>query len=221
MHFYCICHLLLGVDSLPVNIYPRNKRKMVCLQEKASGVSLQPRAGFTDHTDLKTKHFILKKKKKNQTVSLNMAYNQSPDPWCFTQLPRLPHEWAFNGTFITNNKHNGSCGGNQRVNVTRRKVWPSTHSVPPPSLASSWAALRTSFHTLSRLDFLLLYPTFSYFWPFYPLFLLSVNSCSFLMVILHCIDAPWRQGSHCIMGSWHVGRNNQHLASDCCLGSTS
>ena len=162
-----------------------------------------------------------KKKKRNQTVSLNMAYNQSPDPWCFTQLPRLPHEWAFNGTFITNNKHNGSCGGNQRVNVTRRKVWPSTRSVPPPSLASSWAALRTSFHTLSRLDFLLLYPTFSYFWPFYPLFLLSVNSCSFLMVILHCIDAPWRQGSHCIMGSWHVGRNNQHLASDCCLGSTS
>ena len=37
---------------------------MVCLQEKASGVSPQPRAGFTDHTDLKTKHFILEKKKK-------------------------------------------------------------------------------------------------------------------------------------------------------------
>ena len=109
MHFYCICHLFLGVYLLPVNIYPRNKRKMVCLQEKASGVSPQTRAGFIDHTDLKSKHSILKK--KNQAVSLNMACNQSPDPWCFTQLPRLPYEWAFNGTFITNNKHNGSCGG--------------------------------------------------------------------------------------------------------------
>ena len=53
---------------------------MVCLQEKASGVSPQPWAEFTNHTDLKTKHFILGKKKKNQTVSLNMAYNQSLDP---------------------------------------------------------------------------------------------------------------------------------------------
>lgn len=101
-----------------------------------------------------------------------------------------------------------AVGENQRGNVTQRKVWLLTHPVPPPSLASTWAALRTSFHTLSRLDFFLLYPTFSSFWPFYPLFLLSVNSCSFSMVILHCTEAPWRQGSHCIMGSWHVGRNN-------------
>lgn len=34
---------------------------MVCLQEKASSESPQTQAGFTDHTDLKNKHLILKK----------------------------------------------------------------------------------------------------------------------------------------------------------------
>lgn len=47
---------------------------------KSLGVSPKTWAGFADHTDLETKHFILKKKKKNQAVSLNMAYNQSLDP---------------------------------------------------------------------------------------------------------------------------------------------
>lgn len=119
---------------------------MVCLQEKASGVSPQPWAEFTNHTDLKTKHFILKKKKKNQTVSLNMAYNQSPDPWCFIQLPQLPYEWAFNGTFITNNKHNGSCGGKS----TRNCYMEEGLAVNPPGAPSfSCFNLRRPLHLLS------------------------------------------------------------------------
>lgn len=51
---------------------------MVRLQKKAPGVSLHTQARSTDHTDLKTKHFILKK--ENQAVPLNMAHNQSLDP---------------------------------------------------------------------------------------------------------------------------------------------
>ena len=48
---------------------------------KSLGVSPKTWAGFADHTDLETKHFILKKKKKRiKAVSLNMAYNQSLDP---------------------------------------------------------------------------------------------------------------------------------------------
>lgn len=75
---------------------------------------------------------------------LNMAHNQSLDPWCFTQLQWHPYEDAFNGTFITNNKCNGSCGGNQQTNVTWRKVLPLTHTAPHRSVAWSWT-LSTSF----------------------------------------------------------------------------
>lgn len=134
MHFCCICYLLLGVYKLPVNICPRNKRKMVCLQETASGITPWTHVRFTEHTDLKTKHFILKK--ENQAMSLNMAHNQSLDPWCFTQRQRLPYKYAFNGTFITNNKHNGSCGGKSTSKCYMEKVLPLTCAVPHPSLVS-------------------------------------------------------------------------------------
>lgn len=133
-HFYRICYLLLGVYELPVNISPRNKRKMVCLQEGVSGISPQTHVRFTEHIDLKTKHFILKK--ENHAMSLNMAHNQSLDPWCFTRRQQLPYKYAFNGTFITNNKHNGSCGGKSTNKCDMEKVLPLTHAVPHPSLVS-------------------------------------------------------------------------------------
>lgn len=100
--------------------------------------------------------------KKNQAKPLNLALNQSPDPQCFAQLRWLPYQYAFNGTFITNNKHSGGCGGkNQQIDVTWKKPFPLTHTVPHLCLAWSWTALYIPLYSVSRLNFFPRYPTFS------------------------------------------------------------
>lgn len=162
---------LLHVQELPVHIYPRTKREVGVSARKCLGcLSLQTQARFTDHTDLKTKHFILKK--ENQAVSLNMAHNQSLDPGCSTQPPRLPHEYAFNGTFITNNKQNGSCGGTSRKKCSMEKGFAINPSAPHPSLISSRTTLLISLH-LVQTEFLSTAPQFFFLLNFLP-----SNSCS-------------------------------------------
>lgn len=72
-----------------------------------------------------------------------MADNQSPEPRCFIELRRHSYEYAFNGTFITNNKHNGSCGGKSTDKRYMGKGFAiNPHGTPP----FSCIALNTSPH---------------------------------------------------------------------------
>lgn len=121
---------------------------------------------------------ISSRKKKSQTVSLNMAHNQSPDPWCFTQRQWLPHEYAFNATFITNNKQNGSCGGKSMSKHYREKGFAiNPHRTPSFSCLVLNRSPQLALHFL-RTGFLSTVPHFFLLLTFH-LYSFQANSCSF------------------------------------------
>lgn len=118
-------------------------------------------------------------KKENQAVSLNMAHNQSLDPWCFTQLQGLPYAYALNGTFITNNKHNGSCGGKSRNKCYTEKGFAINPCGTP--FFSCLILNHTPHLSLHHVqtDCFSAVPQFFFLFTFFLYFFLRANSCSF------------------------------------------
>lgn len=186
MHFYCVCYLLLCVHQLPVNIYPRNKRKMVCLQEGASGISPQTHTSGSLNT-LIWKANISSWKKKTTPChyiwhiinhwTLDVLHSNSN---FHTSMHLTEHLSLITSIMV-------AVGGNQQINVTWKGF--AINPCSPPSFYCTTLnhAPPVSLHSV-RTEFLSTLPQLSFLLTFLPFLLppgwfLPICCCSFFIAL--------------------------------------